>query len=518
MATAPASTRHAARRALVRRLALLAIAAVAFYLRTVDARHVFVGERVLLPGYDTHYHMRRIQMTLADFPRVPAFDRWVNHPTGAHIYWPAGFDLALATVAKLCGAAPWSPLAERVCAWAIPVLGLAVALLTYWIGALWRGPAVGLVAAGVVACLPAAVSASAVGRVDHDVAVALLTAAAYASCLHALRRDGVRPRLSSAALAGLLLGSTLWMWPGAIVFVLVLAAAFLAHALAAVLRGRDRALRWDVPCTTMAVAALAVLCVVAAWPAAPRTVSFAFLSPLHVLLAFVAAAATAMPWVARRFPGSRAGTRARVLLALECLVLLVAFASYPRGWRLIVRGLAFVGRRGDVVVAQAGEAQPLFVTGLPGVVGSLTWAVVLFPIALLVHLRSTLRAGRPRVDWLVAVWAAATAALAVSQRRFAGFLAVPFALCLADLALRLWVSLARLRERLVLRLLLAGALAAALAAPFGRWTPRRTPPNWELRAVLPVLDWLRARPDAAGRRAAPAVLAFCRPAEPTARG
>lgn len=498
------STGRSACRAWLARLAMVPILLAAFHLRALDARHVFARGRVLLPGYDPHYHLRRIQMTLAHFPHVPRWDPLVNHPTGAAIYWPAGFDLGLAALAKLCGARPWSARAERVCAWAMPCLGLGVVAAAGWLGALWRGRAVGLGAALGVAVLPAAVSASAVGRVDHDVAVALLTAGAFAGWLAADRAAQRAPRLVGAAAAGAVLGLTTWLWPAAILFVVLPAGAALAQAAVATARGRQAAIRWDVPRTAAAAAAATVGAVVASerWAGAAAP-SFAFLSGIHVAVALVAAGSVAAAsWLCRARRLGR-GPRLALLAAAPLTLTVLAFLARPAWWHQVGAAAAFVGRRGDQVLAQAGEARGLLAGGLGEVADSLTWAVVVFPLGLAAV---AWRAGRGEGrfgDWLVAVWAAAAAALAVAQRRFGGFLAVPFALCVAALARQCWAAASRLRQPKLARGILAAGLAAALALPLGRWSAPPTPPNWELRAVLPILDWLRTESPPDGSQAGP---------------
>ena len=490
------------------RAALAGVLVAAFFIRARDARHVFVGGRVLVPGYDEYYHLRRIQKTVEAFPRVPCFDAYVNYPEGARIYWPEGFDLALATLAKLAGARPWTAQVERVCAWAIPVLGVLTVAAAYWLGVAWRGRGVGLLAAAMVACLPAAITVSAVGGVDHDVAVILCVTVGFGCCLRALRASRRGARLAWALSGGIALGVTLYAWSGSILFLLLPPAFFVVRAVLTLAAGGAGDDGLDVACAMMAtaegVAWSACLFSGAAWWGAP---SFAFLSTLHAALALLALISPVALWGLLRAMKPAAWARrraAKVLLvgvtqAAACVLVLSAYL----GVRNQLGGLAgFVAARTtDVVVATADEAQPLFRLGIEATAASLSWAVALFPVALVWTTGRVLSGKGARGDWFVALWATAMAVLAASQQRFCAHLVVPMALCLAAFAAGAWGAMSRWTpgHRRAARSLLVGGFAAALALPGTRWLPSPVAPNWELRAVLPALDWLRTESAPSGR-------------------
>jgi len=509
-----------------RRALLLAILALAFWLRVRDAGHLFVDGRLLVPGYDEYYHLRRIQKTVASFPHVAMFDAYVNYPEGADIYWPAGFDLAMATLAKLGGARPWTGDVERICAWAIPALGLVTVAAAYWLGTLWRGRAVGLLAAAGTALIPSAISVSDVGRVDHDVAVILFVAASFGCLTAGLRAEARARRMAWAAASGLLVGGTLWMWPGAIVFVLLPPAAFLARAIAAELAstgvprssscssvssaptpkhelgrgtqgshsGPPAAQDLDVAAAAAGVAAIAVAALCASTPPIGlRGTSLVFLSRFHAALAAGSAVSMALLWLVMGRSGLGRWRKLMLVALSHGLLAFLLVLALPRVAAGFSTARGFLAREADLVVATADEAQGLFLWGVEDMPGSLTWAALLFPVAWAMVMGQALAGKQRPADWLLGVWAGATACLAVSQRRFGAHLAVPLALCLAALVPWAWSFLAswKPRERWLARLVFLVGFGVAAAAPTGRWRPSPYPANWELRAILPALDWLR---------------------------
>ena len=455
----------------------------AFMLRARDARYVFDGERVLVPGHDPHYHMRRIQHAVARWPAVPARDGWVNAPEGAEIYWPAGFDLALATLARVAGARAWTAQVERWCGWAMPVLGLGVVAATYWLGAQWRGRGTGLVAALAVAVAPMAISVSAVGRVDHDVAALLCAAVAYGCLLASLSARGRVGGLAWAAGGGAMLAAGLWVWPGAIAFVVLAGAFFVVRALV------DDSPSEPAVAAMGSAAVLATLVCTLSASAKPGALSHLFLSGFHIILCWAGAVSQIMVYVVFRVWRPR---RLRVAVVLGSLLVLAAAVA-----AVVARGLggagSFVSATADVTVSTTGEGIGLFDRGVQGVAADLSWAALAVPVGLVLCVWRGAGGRRRAGDWLVALWLVASVVLAAGQRRFAAMLSVPMGLCLGELAVWLY-ALAGLaggpRRRLVRLALVVGA-AVALATPAGRWTVRPYAPNWELRTLLPALEWLR---------------------------
>ena len=87
-------------------LVLAATCVAAFVLRTTNAATVLLGGRVVLAENDPYYHMRRVLAVLADWPRVPSFDAWIDFPQGAPVVFAPLFDFGIATLALLTGLKP----------------------------------------------------------------------------------------------------------------------------------------------------------------------------------------------------------------------------------------------------------------------------------------------------------------------------------------------------------------------------------------------------------------------------
>ncbi|NQT89180.1 hypothetical protein HQ560_20590, partial [bacterium] len=459
---------------------LTAIAAAALLLRSSGAGHVISDARVLFPGTDAYYHMRRIHKTLDDYPHAPTFDAYVNYPEGAAIYWPAGFALPLATAARLAGCEAWSLEAERFCAWSIPVLGTLGVLAVCWLGVAWRGWFAGLAAAALAAVIPALVSRSLVGRVDHDVAFILTSTLAFACCITGLRMRSRLNRVALGLLGGGFLAWSLWIWPGSVLFLPVIPLACAAHAL---LGGGKSEMQVVVP--LMLLACLASLALALAQPG--------ILSQSHLLIATFCGLSPLLCLAVSAGVGPTLGRRGAHLilghLALAAVSLLVLSGSADE-----LRFLAaFATGQADTVVAQAGEARPLFSDGLVPAVRQLTWAVAALPVAALLLLWHARRRGAPFADWLVLWWLALTTGAALLQHRFAACLAVPMSLVLGAGLSWTWRA-ARAASREVGPILHLGAaavfVAACLPSDAARWALGR--PETELSRVLPALEWLRA--------------------------
>lgn len=163
---------------------------------------------VLLEEVDPYHHLRRIELALANGLVPPSVDTYNNHPTGAVVDWPPGFDVGLALAWHLYSRALPEPAAPAAFgAVAVAVLGsMAAAALALFV-ARW-GLLAGLAAGLALAWSPAAVAYSRVGRLDHHAIEPLCLVALCAAYAWSRRRASP----ARAATLGVLLSLTTVFW------------------------------------------------------------------------------------------------------------------------------------------------------------------------------------------------------------------------------------------------------------------------------------------------------------------
>lgn len=428
------------RRAIVPALLLLAICGAAFVLRTTHAPEVFTGDGVVFAENDPYYHMRRVFQVLADFPRVPAFDRWLDHPVGAPVVFAPLFDLGIAALAKALGLAGDRRAVETMAALVPPLLGALTCLPTYGLAFLTTSRPAALLAAGILALVPAHIWYSRLGFVDHHVAVTLLDVAMCAFALRALgigRRNrtarvasSVEPRFAGLAIATLAAG--VLTWNGFLLLLAVFDAALLALFAAGDAAERRTLARFA--CALHAGAALlvvpGVLDVVRGTgaPLSTRTLSW-----LHVAILLVAAAASGVLALVgtRHLPARRAA-------ALAGLLGLLVAAGLATQHRAVAEVVHWVFAWDDPFMGSVQGAIPLL-RGPDGgldLVGPQVWmtrfflAVPLLLVALAVRLARGSAVDRGRLFLLP--WTALLVGLALLQRRFAETAAPAMSVLVAD--------------------------------------------------------------------------------------
>jgi asparagine N-glycosylation enzyme membrane subunit Stt3 len=421
-----------------RRTALLlsALFAAALLLRLAPfAAATEGGLRLLSP--DCYGHLRRATSVARNFPHVPVFDPWLNHPDGAVFIWPPLFDLLVGGSARLLfGASVAQDQVAWVAASLPPLLGALHVVPLYFLCRRLFGRRRAALAAAAYALLPAAAIWSCFGHGDHhvlEVLVLLLFLDAAAAAARARPERRARPAL----LAGALLALSVLTWQGAVVF------AALAFPWSLLLLGPAA------PLLGAAAAALSAAGTAAALGG--EKVPFAFISfgwfqPLLLAAGTIPLAA----WAAYRSRG-----RARIAWGAAALVLLLAAAPFaPPLAAAIGRGSAHVASldaalgddfdgRGYLsypasLLSVIAEIKPLL--GAPSApnalraVEELSAGLVLLPAALLLWAAPLVgsRARRLRARSLVVLFGAALLLMTLSQRRNVYYLGVFASIALAE--------------------------------------------------------------------------------------
>jgi dolichyl-diphosphooligosaccharide--protein glycosyltransferase len=211
---------------------LLALMAFMLWVRVRNWENFVVDGRVLFSGNDAWYHFRMVQYTVANFPGTMPFDPWTGFPEGTAVgQFGTLFDQLIALGALVVGlGSPTDHQIAMVHLFAPAIFGVATVIPVYFIGKRLGGRAGGLVAALLLALTPGQfLTRSLAGFADHQVGEALFMAMAVAALLVAIdtavrekpvfellaanEYRALYPSVGPAALAGLLLGLYMWVWP-----------------------------------------------------------------------------------------------------------------------------------------------------------------------------------------------------------------------------------------------------------------------------------------------------------------
>lgn len=477
--------------------------------------HVFVSERVRIQGTDSFYHVLRVQRIVADYPHVAWHDPMMNYPEGATIPWPPLFDQLIATLAVVAGGTEGQPeVVETVAALVPPLLGVMTVLLVAAIGTLLVGRWGGVVAALVVALLPAHILYREVGRPDQHIAESFLFCwIAWAFLTGGpLGGESGRRRWLAASLLGLGIALAFWNWMGSgLYLVFLLAFTALWHLLAP---PRDQAAARNAWLLGVGGALAVVLLILSmllwAPPGALTEWSLLGLTGFHVaLVALTAGFGGLLVGTTRLF---RRETRANRLLQIVLAggVPLAIMLVLVRGFRDgVAHALVFAGRANPWYQIIS-EFQPVFFSGMLPLRMEVSLAaefyglgLIAMPLVLIPLVRTWRRRPdeRPGLAFLL-FWGLAFLLLALSRRRFDNYFAVPLGLWLAVGWQAVGDALSRRWGRRPIAYALAfGLLAVVMLPALQSLVSKVQRPPVTRAELLGTLEWLRAEPPLPGREA-----------------
>ena len=187
-------------------------------------------------GNDAYYHMRRIAYSLANFPTVLEFDRYINFPDGARPIWSPTFDWSIAALFFPLRGSLTTEALERLVVWIPPLLGGATVVILYHLARKQFGGGVAALAGLFLALLSGHFWYSQIGFIDHHAAVSFVVTLLLAAGMEFFRRatdqpEGLRPGLGGSIRMGLLFAATLLVWPGTLLHVGLLEVALLVYML-----------------------------------------------------------------------------------------------------------------------------------------------------------------------------------------------------------------------------------------------------------------------------------------------
>jgi dolichyl-diphosphooligosaccharide--protein glycosyltransferase len=195
-------------------------------LRIASRKSSILGDGVILEGYDSYYHMRRIVYTVAHFPDTIWFDSYLDFPNGMQITWPALFDQIAAAfyhiLSPLIGHTQGSiELSSSVLA---PIIGCVTIIAVYVLAKDIFGAAGGLLAALFMSIAPYSISKTMLGEVDHhglEALILLVLVIAYVNCCAVGRRCWMH-----VVLLGMSMAAIAYSWVGAPAYYGIMLALF----------------------------------------------------------------------------------------------------------------------------------------------------------------------------------------------------------------------------------------------------------------------------------------------------
>jgi dolichyl-diphosphooligosaccharide--protein glycosyltransferase len=212
-----------------------ALLALALAIRLSTWPTIFQAGKVFLLDGDDYYHLRRMMMAAADFPFLPALDRYMGFPAGSFCRWPPLYDCFVGWLGLIVGfgRSTFKSMAT-VAALVPPLAGVATLAIFYRVAAAVLPRRAALLSLAIAALLPLPAAYTLLGRPDHHCFENLWFMAALLCCLKLLETGadkesaGRQRRLVWAAGAALALGNLFWF--GSIYFSLMIFAFVVAES------------------------------------------------------------------------------------------------------------------------------------------------------------------------------------------------------------------------------------------------------------------------------------------------
>ncbi|WP_440945418.1 oligosaccharyl transferase, archaeosortase A system-associated [Methanosarcina sp. T3] len=434
-----------------------------FIIRMLTYSSLTADGSITFTGYDDYYHMRRILYTVSNFPHSLNFDTYLNYPYGLEVGWPPFFDLLGALLAIILGGGQPDTHTVEFAGALLPVLlGVLTVIPVYVVAASVFDKKTGLLGALIFAVLPAHVYISRFGAADHHVAEVLLSTAAYALFILAIKLAGERnltlsslKNISSdknllnplglAAASGIFFSLLIFTWVGAPVFISFIVLYALVQRTIDLKVGKGSDYLFICSAITLFATLLFTIPLSAGEIRPGLEMSAVYLSWFQVVYVLILLAGLLLLWgfstyISKKemdwkyYPGV-------LILVLGSGLLLVRIFSIEY-YGFIIEGLRFFSGKGEYI-GTISEAVPLFLTSQ----GKLTFSSVLgsFGLTLLAALAGFFLFGlelkgekaKPEGIFFL-LWTLFYAYLALSQRRFTYLFAVNISILTAYI---LWVLL-----------------------------------------------------------------------------
>lgn len=411
-------------------LILAGICIAGFLLRAVPPRsHVFHNGNVVFQETDCWYHVRLIKSLVANFPRLITFDPYMLYPRGQSIPVAPLFDYVVAGACLVAGLGqPSTTTVETMSAFMPPLLGIMVIVLVYFVARRFLGRFGSLLAAALVATLPAHfLRTSRLGFVDHHVLEVLLSTTIFYFLFWGLSgspEERAKKSIHAGLFAGIALGAYMLAWIGAGLFVGILLVWFGIQLMHDYLRER--------PTSDLIRLALPLFIVPTVMIAPAALARFAvrdhFLY-LAIAIAVVCISAMAVALV-KRFKMPRF-----LFPVASVLVIVIAMVIYPRLFQTVGRVFGIFSM--SEAATSVRELAPLLRRAngwtLSIAYNQLTTNFFIALIALPLLFWQSFRRGEP-AKILLAIWSLCILGLTLSMGRFTYYYTINVALLCGFLA------------------------------------------------------------------------------------
>jgi dolichyl-diphosphooligosaccharide--protein glycosyltransferase len=485
-------------------LVLVVVLFIGAGVRLLPYPEVFTPEGIrFVADDDPYYHVLRAKRIVDDFPNIPWEDPLMNYPTGAAILWPPLFDIIIAWTAMITSLGQPSPeFVERVAAFVPLFFGVVTLPLVAMIGRQLVSEGVGLLAAFLVALLPAHVTYSVLGRPDHHVTEALFFAWVFAAFVASVqKRPGGSWNYIAPVLLGFGIALSFWNWNGSglyLLFLVLISGLWYVgapHGDPASSRMTATLFKGGI----VGAAFLAPSLLVFGQPGALGAMTLIGVSGFQVVLTGLTACFGGLLLLAGQCPASSRLWRLAHVAAAAMGPLSIALLVLPGFGSSVVHGLTALGR-GNAWYENIQEFDPLLFAGFDPLGTELLNAAKLYgvtPLIIPFAIRPILRQWRaspqerPFLFFLV-LWGCVFLALAFAQKRFAIYFVLPLSVltALACREIYRWLSIRVRDRRLCLALALSGGVG--LLSPTLLWFAERgagtDPPPAE---IIRALEWLR---------------------------
>jgi asparagine N-glycosylation enzyme membrane subunit Stt3 len=335
------------------RFAVLLLLAVALFLgiflRTASFRNFINPDGgFYFYNIDSYEHLRRVDLGVHTFPRVPAFDSYAAYPVGLGQIWSPLFDYLLSAVCVVLGGSKAT--IETVCFFANPFYtALTVVIIFFLARRAFSSDAAGLAAAFVLSLNPPHISISLPMNLGHHVFEAIAILLLFG--LPVLEKEE-RLRWTGMLGASFLLVLAIFMWRGSTIYWGIVFLTVLVRCAAS----GNRKLALDYSAAFAAAALMiALYCVVDPWRSAAGF-RFGIISWFHVLMLGLASGALASYAVIRgkkMFLSVLTGVAAAALLAL-------AIPAVRHFLSEIATGITFLRGGGDAWLDANSEMKGTF--------------------------------------------------------------------------------------------------------------------------------------------------------------